>query len=231
MAILNIFLCRPYYCYFPFSLGPRSCIGQAFAQVSRGLEQHLVSKHWASSGCADHGWWWAPEATLMPCALTLFSSEGRSPSMPMTGMSLKCYYKSRHPCSQGICREEQQAALPPNCPGSACLNPNPLMGITVSIPLPAKVKHTGRSWGSSRDCHRNQGWENISWRRAQARTGTEKMRRLCGQKEQFHVCGHGREDLRTAGGQHFGSVLSAHLSTSAQSALVLQSDFPNRFNT
>ncbi|NXC95153.1 CP46A hydroxylase, partial [Certhia familiaris] len=24
---------KPYYCYFPFSLGPRSCIGQVFAQV------------------------------------------------------------------------------------------------------------------------------------------------------------------------------------------------------
>ncbi|XP_061319981.1 cholesterol 24-hydroxylase isoform X3 [Pezoporus flaviventris] len=24
---------KPYYCYFPFSLGPRSCIGQAFAQM------------------------------------------------------------------------------------------------------------------------------------------------------------------------------------------------------
>ncbi|NXM41921.1 CP46A hydroxylase, partial [Gymnorhina tibicen] len=24
---------RPYYCYFPFSLGPRSCIGQVFAQM------------------------------------------------------------------------------------------------------------------------------------------------------------------------------------------------------
>lgn len=24
---------KPYYCYFPFSLGPRSCIGQVFAQM------------------------------------------------------------------------------------------------------------------------------------------------------------------------------------------------------
>lgn len=143
MTILNIFLCRPYYCYFPFSLGPRSCIGQVFAQVSRGLEQHFVSKHWASSGCAGHGCWWGAEATLMPCALTLFSSEGRSPPMPIMEMSLKCYHKSRHPCSQGVCREEQQAALPLNHPGSACLNPNSLMGITVNIPLPAKVSMQG----------------------------------------------------------------------------------------
>lgn len=77
----------------------------------------------------------------MSCALTLFSLEGRSLLMPMRGVSLKC--KGRHLCSQGVCREEQQAALPLNCPGSACLNPNPLMGITVNIPLPAKVKHTG----------------------------------------------------------------------------------------
>lgn len=137
---MSIFLCRPYYCYFPFSLGPRSCIGQVFAQVSRGLEQHLGSKHWASSGCGDHGWWWAPEATLMPCALPLFSSEGRSPPMPMTGVSHHCCHKSRHPCSRGVCREEQQA--PSKCPGPACSNPNPLVGITVNILLPAKVKHT-----------------------------------------------------------------------------------------
>ncbi|XP_026547343.1 cholesterol 24-hydroxylase-like [Notechis scutatus] len=26
---------RPYFSYFPFSLGPRSCIGQLFAQVSK----------------------------------------------------------------------------------------------------------------------------------------------------------------------------------------------------
>uniref|UniRef100_A0A4W3GCY5 Uncharacterized protein n=1 Tax=Callorhinchus milii TaxID=7868 RepID=A0A4W3GCY5_CALMI len=25
---------KPYYCYFPFALGPRSCLGQVFAQVS-----------------------------------------------------------------------------------------------------------------------------------------------------------------------------------------------------
>uniref|UniRef100_A0A8C7K356 Cholesterol 24-hydroxylase-like n=1 Tax=Oncorhynchus kisutch TaxID=8019 RepID=A0A8C7K356_ONCKI len=28
---------KPYYCYYPFSLGPRSCLGQSFAQVSRLL--------------------------------------------------------------------------------------------------------------------------------------------------------------------------------------------------
>lgn len=56
-------------------------------------------------------------------------------------------------------------------------------------------------------------------RRAQARTGTEKVRRgLHGWEKQFNkVYKHGRERFRrTVGGQLFGSVLQVHLSTSAQ---------------
>lgn len=140
---MNIFICRPYYCYFPFSLGPRSCIGQVFAQVSRGLEQHLVSKHWASSGCGDHGWWWAPEATLMAFALTLFSSEGRSPPMPITGMSLKCYHKSRHPCSQGTCRE-----------GPACCPPSKLSWVSLLESKPLNGNHSQHSFASQSQAHR-----------------------------------------------------------------------------
>ncbi|XP_061602301.1 cholesterol 24-hydroxylase-like [Cololabis saira] len=29
----HICFVRPYYCYYPFALGPRSCLGQNFAQM------------------------------------------------------------------------------------------------------------------------------------------------------------------------------------------------------
>lgn len=66
MTDLNIFLCRPYYCYFPFSLGPRSCIGQVFAQVSKGLERCCVASTGPAQGMLavagvggtkGHTWW------------------------------------------------------------------------------------------------------------------------------------------------------------------------------
>lgn len=42
IKLLHVISSRPYFSYFPFSLGPRSCIGQLFAQVSKILALRML---------------------------------------------------------------------------------------------------------------------------------------------------------------------------------------------
>lgn len=178
----------------------------------------LHSKHWASSGCAGHGWWWGTKGQT-DGALTHFPLEGRSPPCPRQGMSLTCYYVSRHTRTKLVARHPcprrgQQAALPLKCPGSPCLNPNPLMGITVNIPLPAEVRHTGGGQGLLGtvlwlQLAESRQEKTSAGRRAQARTGTEKVRRgLHGWEEQFNeVCDYLSMANTISEGQQEGSFL------------------------
>lgn len=34
---------RPYYCYYPFALGPRTCLGQVFSQVMKHTHKHTFA--------------------------------------------------------------------------------------------------------------------------------------------------------------------------------------------
>ncbi len=39
--LIYVFLSeRPYYCYYPFALGPRTCLGQVFSQVMKHTHTH-----------------------------------------------------------------------------------------------------------------------------------------------------------------------------------------------
>lgn len=232
--MVNLFLCRPYYCYFPFSLGPRSCIGQVFAQVSRGLEEPLVSKHWASSGCAGHGWWWAPEG-LHWCPVHWPSPQREDiPPGPWQACLSNAVTRADIHAAKGSAGRSSRLPSPQTVLGHPAWIQTPLMGITVSIPLPAKVKHTGDVQGvlgiilwlpvteSRQGKHQLEEDTSQNWHR---------------EGEKGATCTEGTISCVWTWQRAFQDSqrpvlwVCAHLSTRAQSTLVLQSDFQNGFNT